>query len=345
MERYLFVPVFFLILGFLIFVHELGHFLAARRFGILVEEFGIGFPPRIISKKKGETTYSLNLIPLGGFVKLLGEEDPSHPRSFAAQSPKVRLLVLGAGSLIMLAITPFLFSLSFAVPHKEISSEGVEIVEVVPGSPAEAAGIRRGDVIIKVNGIPAGSPEELSSTIRENAGSEISLLLRRGGKELEVRAIPRPDPPPGEGPLGVKISPLFITRSCKPQEALIKGFKTTGEIASLLWKMPAMLIRKEAALAGPIGIAQFTKRSLELGLGNLVGWIAFLSFNLGVINLLPIPGLDGGRIAFVFIELARRGRRISPQKERLSHLVGLLLLLILIAIISYFDILRFIRGF
>lgn len=341
---------FILTLGFLIFIHELGHLIAAKALGVKVLEFGIGFPPRLFTFKRGETKYSLNLIPLGGYNKMLGEVDPSEPGSLASKSIGARIVILSAGSIMMFLFPLVLFSIVNMVPHNTIvGGEGIQIVQVAPNSPAEAAGLRPGDEIISIEGKPVKDFEALRQVIYSNLGSEISLTLLRKGREIKVRVIPRKNPPKGEGPLGIAMGwARLITerRAYPPWKAIPLGAKQS-------WRM-VMLLKYgiEAAIAGEvpftvtgiIGIGQATSEVAKGGILQLLIWAAFLSINLGIINLFPFPSLDGGRIAFVLLEWVRRGKRISPKVEGIIHFIGFVILIGLVFVISYYDILRLIRG-
>ncbi|MBT9163776.1 MAG: Regulator of sigma-W protease RasP [Chloroflexi bacterium] len=338
---------FFIILGFLIFIHELGHLVTAKMRGVKVLEFGLGFPPRIIGFRRGETEYSLNAIPLGGFCKMLGEEDPSEPRSLASKGAGTRLLVLSAGSLMMLLFPFILFPVIYMVPRDVVvGGEGVQVTEVVVDSPAHAAGVKPGDEILSIDGEEVRNIEVLREIVAARLGSEIDMVVERDLEEIVLRMIPREDPPPGQGPLGVRIGPITERRSHPPWEAIYLGARHSAGMVIMLGEGIAAAIAGEIPFApvGIIGIGQATTAVARAGILNLLAWAAFLSINLGIFNLLPIPALDGGRIAFVLLELLRRGKRVSPRVENMVHGVGFALLLALIVIISYHDILRIFRG-
>lgn len=342
--------VFVLLLGSLILVHELGHFLTAKLFGVKVLEFALGFPPRIFSFRRGETLYSLNLIPLGGFNRMLGEEDPSDPRSLAARPPGQRVIILSAGSLAMFLFPFLLFPLAFMIPHSEVvGGEGIRVVQVMPNSPAYFADLRPGDEILAVDGKVVEDFEKLHEIINFRRGQKITLLLRRDGELKEVELVPRKSPPPGQGPMGITLSwanPIIERRAYPPWKAVVLGAKESWRVWAMFRDGLAALIGGKArlTLVGPVGIAQATGEVARGGLMSLAAWTSFLSINLGMINLLPIPALDGGRIMFVLLEVLRGGRRISPQRERLAHLVGLLALVLLMAAVTYWDILRIFEG-
>lgn len=341
---------FFIILAVLIFIHELGHFLTAKLRGVKVLEFAIGFPPRIFSFQRGETRYLLNAIPLGGYCKMLGEEDPSQPRSLARQGPGTRTLVLSAGSLAMFIFPLILFSVINMVPHPvPVGGEGIEVRMVNEDSPAQFAGVKSGDDILRVNGKAVEDFEGLKTIVDNNLGSEITMLVQRDSGEIRLTMTPRPNPPPGQGPLGVGIgwaNPVVKNKWYPPWEAIALGFKQN-------WNMWVMLKRGIAAtitgkvpfsIAGIIGIGQATAEVARASMIKLVTWTAFLSINLGIINLLPFPALDGGRIVFVLLEVIRRGKRVSPKVEALVHSIGFALLIGLVIVVSYYDVLRLIQG-
>jgi len=337
------------ILVLLIFAHEFGHFITAKLAHVKVEEFGIGFPPRIVSLKRGETTYSLNAIPLGGFTKMLGEEDPTLTGSLASKSIPIRFLVLSAGSLMNILLPILLFSISFMIPHNMIS-ETVQVKEVASSSPAQIAGVEPGDTILAINGRTIKNRADLGYIIQLNLGSEINMLLQRGEiGQQEVSMKPRWNPPEGQGATGISIIGLdsTIVRESYPiWEAIPSSLTHCWEILVLFKnEVVGWFIRGSAPqLTGPIGIAELTGEMAKAGLSPLLEFAALISINLAIINLLPFPGLDGGRLIFVALEWIRRGKRISPKREGLVHLIGFIMLILLIMVISYYDIAHIIHG-
>ena len=382
------------VLALLIFVHELGHFTTAKLFGIKVTEFGFGFPPRVFGVPFRGTVYSLNLIPLGGFVKMVGEEDPTDPDSFARHSVLKRLVVLSAGSIMNFILPVLIFTVLLMLPHDALVGGSVMITSVAPGSPAEQAGLRGGDIILSVDGKPVISPGELVDTVRGRTGQPIELSLRRASRVMglsqspelatfdAVSVTPRVSPPrlrvveevsdpssevaladarrynPNlevgdtmtQGAIGVMIglvNPKFGTKTEPVWTAVPNGVGMIWDVLSFTWGgiTEGVATRSNPGIAGPVGIAHATGEVVEeLGVAWIFRIAALLSVSLGVVNLLPIPALDGGRIVFVVLEFLRKGKRISPQREGLIHLVGFVVIIGLIVAITYSDILRIVNG-
>jgi regulator of sigma E protease len=340
---------FIVILVSLVVAHELAHFATAKLFGVHVLEFGVGFPPRIWGVRFGETEYTLNWLPLGGFVRLLGEEDPSHPRSLAARPAWQRLIVLVSGSVINLLLPIVLFAFSLTVPHEESVGRAL-ITAVAPGSPAAAAGLQSGDAILEIGGRNAKNTLEAGRLIRLNAGRDTELRIRRGNEELTVHVTPRWAPPAGQGPTGIQIAPqvpFTETVAQMPWESLPNGARMTFDTMVLARNEIITWIKggNRPQVAGPVAIAQTTGEvAREGGVSPLLELAALLSVNLGILNLLPLPMLDGGRALFVLIEVARRGRRIAPEKEAMVHLVGFVLFVALAIAVTFADISRIVNG-
>lgn len=364
--------IFLGVLTTLILVHELGHFLTAKAYGVKVLEFGLGFPPRLFSVRKGETVYSVNAIPLGGFVRLLGEEDPTDPRSLASRGIIPRIVVLSAGSFMNVLLPLVIFTLMLAIPYKVVEGR-VQVIEVAPNSPASQAGLREGDFVNRVDGADIKNIPQLSQRIHLNLGEEIKWDITRekyrmtgnigsGGDPgltprmapVETQAItmylkPRWNPPEGEGNVGVvisTISPSLVTRSEPIWQAIPHAARKVLDTLKLFRnEMLGLIIgNQKAQFAGPVGIAQVSGEVAKAGLGPLFELTALLSLNLAIINILPIPALDGGRLIFVLLEWIRRGKRIKPEREGFVHLVGFVVLVSIIIVITYFDVLRIVRG-
>ena len=340
---------FLVVIIVLILAHEVGHFATAKAMRVKIEEFGLFYPPRLLSIKRGGTIYSLNAIPLGGFVKMAGEEDPEVPGSLASKSVGTRLLVLGSGSFMNLLLPLLLFSIAFMVPHNMYIGQAM-VQEVSPDSPAARAGIRPGDTILSINEKPVDNNVDASRYIQLNLGKEISLFVQHPDATTEmVQLTPRWRPPEGESASGMKI--VTSKATIVPQhypfwKAIPMGFGACVE-TFILFKngIFSMIIGAiPVELAGPVGIAQITGEVAQAGISPLLEFAAFLSINLAIVNLFPLPALDGGRIVFVLLEWVRRGKRISPKAEGLVHLIGFALLMVFFLAITFQDIMRIIRG-
>lgn len=427
--------IFVVMLGLLVFVHEFGHFFVAKRLHIPVLEFGFGFPPRIKRIfKREETEYTINAIPLGGFVRLMGEEDPSVPGGFASAKPSVRapILLAGVAMNLLLAYLAFVIS-AFANPPYALV-ETTRVAAVVQGSPAAEIGLRLGDTIAAVNGqdVKHDYPG-LSQLLSANAGRQVTLTVIRNGRPLEpITVVPRERPPQGEGPLGIALSRLrglrvssvqpgspaenagvragdvlvFITDPTQnrflndqadleqfaqshpgwkvdwqvqrdgklldpftvqipasvapdsaslgldlqtsllaaPREAALEMGRILGSIPTLFGQMVRGAVPSNA-FVGFVGIYQATGEVAQVGgLLALIEFLGLLSLNLAIVNLLPFPALDGGRLVFVMIEWLRGGKKIDPQKEGVVHLVGIAVLISFMILITFFDIQRLLSG-
>ena len=373
------VITFFLLLSILVFVHELGHFLVANWAGVFVEEFGFGLPPRIFGKKFGETVLSLNWLPIGGFVKLFGEDEatdteyldaqrkqgvnfPSNflrERSFQAKSKKARAFILSAGVIMNLflaiGITAVLLTLGVREPTGFVTVE-----KVVSASPADKVGLEAGDVIVGLERYPKitldmnppyrpKTPTNLIEFVNANKGIEILILLERNGVAMSVRVTPRIEVPVGEGPLGIAITDLelhkYSWREAPVKAIVINATRAKEMFVSLgqtVWKLITFQ-KLTADVAGPIGIAQVTGQAVKFGWQAVLELASILSLNLAIINILPIPALDGGRLLFVFLEKIL-GKRVKPAFERSTHQIGMIVLLALILFVSVNDIMRIMRG-
>lgn len=426
------------ILGVLIFVHELGHFVMARRAGVRVEEFGFGLPPRIWGVKRGDTIYSINALPIGGFVRVLGEDGKSSaPDSMQAKSAGQRARFLAAGSAMNLITAIVLMAVLIGVQGR--SSDNVYVVDVVAESPASAAGWQSGDRFVAIEGNAVKSSDDVSRFTSQRAGQATTVVLDRQGEVLTTSITPRENPPAGQGRTGIKLSAapvstihvdavpadslaakaglqpgdtiqavnghplpdylayalalrnsrgetvqLEVERDGAPvtlavtvptdlpldQEPLGADLtqqlrftrvaplsiplETGRTFVSTLQQMGSglmSLIRGDTSLgevAGPIGMGQLTSEVISRSAMPL--WVTLtnltiiLSLNLALLNLLPLPALDGGRLLFVLIEVLRGGKRVPPEKEGVVHFVGLMLLLTAMFLIAFVDINRIISG-
>jgi regulator of sigma E protease len=343
--------VFVFVFSLVVLVHELGHYVLARRSGIKVLEFGIGYPPRIktLAVRDG-VEYTLNATPIGGFVRMLGEEDPSDPDSFASKSAAVRVSTLLAGAGMNLVLAAVLFAVVFVI-GEQIPVGQVLVDSVAPASPAESAGILPGDVVVAMDGQQVRNSWELAQMAQAMAGREVAVSLTRSEQQLVVRLTPRLRPPTGEGAMGIGISMQegyqVITERYPVWRAIPLGVREVWVVLVDTIAGFARMFRvgiSPGDITGPVGIMQIGGAIAQTGLVNLIRFAAFLSVNLSIINLLPLPALDGGRIAFILLERARGGKRFAPQHEGLVHLLGLLLLLAFTVVISYFDIVRIVSG-
>ncbi|MBI4329035.1 MAG: RIP metalloprotease RseP [Chloroflexi bacterium] len=292
--------------------------------------------------------YSVNAVPLGGFVRMAGEEDPSIPGSLASKPVWKRFLVMVAGSGMNILLAFLLFTFVATLPYQTLAGT-VVIVEVASGSPAEGAGLRLGDEIAAVDGRPISRTSELGKLVRERLEKVITLTVTRQGTPLSVSLRPRSDPPVNQGPMGVVIGlkdPYAITERLPLWEAPLAGFQQSVLVLALVQQEMGRWVagQAEPQVSGPIGIAQMTGEVAKFGILPLLQFAGLLSLNLGILNILPIPALDGGRVLFLVLEVLRGGRRISPKKEAMVHLVGFAVLLSLILLVSYFDILRLLSG-
>ncbi len=341
---------FVIILVVLVVVHELGHFLTAKARGVQVVEFGVGFPPRIWGIKRGETLYSINALPLGGFVKLAGEEDPSIARSLASKGYGTRILVLSAGSLMNLILPFLLLAIAFMIPHT-VQTAPVQITQVLAGSQAEKAGIKAGDLIISVNNDKIDAPGDIQTLMMLNLGNPITMTVKHtDGVEQTVTMTPLWKPPQGQGATGLgigyqAIEPIITSSESQPVwQAFPSG---AVECYQTLVLFKNEIIRwiigtTSPQVTGPVGIGQLSVEVAQAGISPLFRLAAFISINLGIVNILPLPALDGGRIAFVFLEMIRGGRRISAKTEGLVHLVGFMLLIGLMLLVTFGDITKII---
>ncbi|HLD26153.1 MAG TPA: site-2 protease family protein [Candidatus Andersenbacteria bacterium] len=352
------IVVFVGLLLALVLVHEWGHFAAARRAGCRVEEFAFGFPPRLFSITRGGTRYSFNLLPLGGYVKIEGEdmaEATPSPTSFAGKSAGWRIFILAAGVLMNVVLAAALLSWQVGIGVPTLVTEENEarvvehkafIVSVANGSPAATAGLQSLDRVMRVGPIQNPRVRELQQYITEHAGEAMTLTVSRQGLTKTVEVTARENPPAGEGALGVGLQETGLARTPWWQ-APWRGVQRTGEmlvsIVSQFWLMASRLLSGQAVgetITGPVGIAVLTHEVTTLGLSYLLEFAALISLNLALINILPLPALDGGRILFVGFELLFR-RRLPAKIEQYAHLAGFVALIALMLVITFRDVKRF----
>ena len=297
-----------------------------------------------------DMVYTLNWLPLGGFVRLSGENNPEAPRSLARRGLGQRALVLAAGSAMNAVFPIVAFAIMFMVPHTELVGGTVEITGVAPESPAAAAGLLPGDRVLAVGDNPLDTPDVLVREVRLGAGSPMLWSVERAGVQRLVPVTPRLKPPQGQGATGITFTVIGqqeVRRSEPPWTAISLGVTKTGEMVTLIWREVRGWFGggRGPEFSGPIGIAQITGEVTRQG--GFQGWMfvaILLSINLAVLNILPIPMLDGGRLLFVFIEWIRGGKRVPSDKEGLVHLIGFVALLALVIAISANDIIRLVRG-
>jgi regulator of sigma E protease len=404
-------------LSLLVFVHELGHYLSARRVGVVVEEFGFGYPPRILAfwhtrgklvvdgqeiviprnfdlpqglasgslvhydtvvddkgrpvltriqeVETGEpaalaasrvelvdpgTVFTLNAIPFGGFAKMRGEEDPSAPGSLASKGKLARIFVLAAGSTMNILTAVIFFALAFAVGAPALADpENAVVTAIDAGSPAEAAGLEVDDIILRANDTEILSINDLQAFNLEHRGQIATFTLERGEQVIQIDVELRADPPEGQGPMGIVVGGRTTIKSFPWYESLWLGLKQTVSLTAFIFTVPVQLIQglipaNLARPVGPVGVGQLVGDAVQYSLDT--GWwfpvmqmMGSLGVALAVTNLLPLPGLDGGRILFVIVE-GIRGRRIDPEKEGLIHLIGMALLVALMLFITWQDVIN-----
>ena len=404
---------FLLIFGILVFIHELGHFLVARRNGIVTEEFGFGFPPRLLTLRRGqgrlvvggrrvvvpsgfslppdmvagsrityETTpdkqgrpvlsqielidepgvrpddlqtvslidpgciYSINAIPMGGFVRMRGEDGPAGPGSFASASARARVATLLAGPAMNFLLAILLFAL-MAMVGQPAAVPGGRIGEISPGSPAELAGLQSDDRIFLIDDAVVRGAQDIGDYIKTRPGEPVVLTIERAGERFTVELTPRVSPPAGEGAIGIEIQPVTELTRSGPLAALGEGITSTARFTYLTLSVPAMLVRgaiepADARPVGPVAIYGLASGAISATASSgywypVLQLMGILSAALAITNLLPIPALDGGRLLFILIEKIR-GRRVDPNWEGAIHLAGMVILLGLMAIITYQDI-------
>lgn len=423
------IILFILTLFVVISLHELGHFITAKRAGVKVEEFALGFPPRLFGIKHGETLYSVNAIPLGAFVRCTGENDPTVPRSLASKGPWSRLAFYAAGPLVNIFLAFILLSAFFTLPTSVVVGNGVMVHSIVEGSPAEVAGIEPGDVILEVNRQPVYKWGDIQNMVNSSKeGEEITLLLQRDGSQRETSLKPEFDPAlerraigvllcwnivnqvgegspaakadimPGDTILSINGQAIYNEKSMsaalasiaegegiclallRGQEEIIKEFDSARQVTGIklgwvdgarieqkrlpIWKaaylggwyithMPELIVAsipliKEdpgTALVGPIGAGQLTVEAVRaFGFSNMLFMAGIISLGIALFNFFPIPPLDGGGMLVALIEGVRRGKRLSPRAMRLAYTIGTTFLITLMVLITFYDILRLIKG-
>ncbi len=350
------------ILGILIFAHELGHFVAAKKSGVKVEEFGFGFPPKIISFKRKETVYSLNLIPIGGFVKIYGEEreekESKSKFAFYNRPTWQRAIILLAGVFMNLVVAAIFFAIvhSIGVPtiieagqEKNARNIQIQIVDIAKNSPAELSGIKIGDSVQELSYknelVTVREIEDVQKFTAMHIGEEVQIRIKRGEEFISLNIIPRPNPPAGEGAMGIAMAKTGLI-SYPWYRSIWLGIKTTWEMIvtmlGLFYLLVKTLIIKGQMIgdvAGPVGIYTMTTQMVKLGWVYVLQFTAILSINLAIINALPFPALDGGRLLFLLIEKIR-GKPLKFKTEKMANAIGFSILIILMIIVTFRDIIK-----
>jgi regulator of sigma E protease len=399
------IIVFLIILSILVLVHEAGHFVMAKIFGIKVEEFGFGLPPRIFGKKFGETIYSINWLPIGGFVKLYGEDeagagrislpkknssDKVENKSFAMREEAIaisssdlkieeekieisetitvgkkndsdraffsrpvwqRAVVVCAGVFMNFVLAVAIISFLFSVVGVAIPGNKVTIDAIVKASPADKAGLKVGDIVQTINGVSITSTTQLVSITKQHLGEKLALQVKTQTSKLKnIEITPRKVYPSNEGPMGVAISQASSIKKYPWYEAPFVGTKEalneTGLIVNGLVMIVVQIFTKGSVpsdVAGPVGIAELTGTVVSIGPSAVLSFISLLSLNLAIINILPIPALDGGRLLFIVIEGIFR-KKVDQRIEGYAHAIGMAILLGLIALITIHDLFRIFTG-
>jgi len=347
------ILVFLIVLSILVLVHEFGHYFVAKKNGIWVEEFGFGLPPRVIGKKIGETIYSINLFPFGGFVRLHGENEETGitkpKRAFLGKSKRVRFGVVVAGVVMNFILAVFAFAIVYSFSGIPRETGVVKVVDISPGSPAQAGGMVVGDVVKSVDGVTVATVDEFIKKVEEKRGKKTFIELA-GEKRLILS--PRENPPEGEGPLGVVITTTeiyFPPVWQRPFLGIYYGFKDAvfwGRtvimgFVSIFTSLFQGVVPKD--IAGPVGIFAVTSEAAKIGILALINFIGILSVNLAILNILPFPALDGGRLLFIGIE-GIIGKKVVPKIESAIHSVGMVILLLLLLAITAHDIRRLISA-
>lgn len=364
--------IFIIVLSVLVLIHELGHFIAAKKIGVKVEEFGLGYPPRFFGKKIGDTIYSLNLLPFGGFVKLFGEngEEEVEPKkkaktksidkeAFYNRSKIERSIILVAGVfmnfVLGIVVTTIIFTNGVVSP-----SEKVFIEQVQKGSPAEVAGLKAGDQILSINGQNVKTPTDVIAKTKSLMGVKSFIDVKRcdlerienvpTGKEtncknLQLNITPKVVASAKEGPMGVAISNLIVKKYSwwqapiyGTQEAFRLSYMILEGIGRIFYQL-FFRANIPSDVAGPIGIYQITGEAVKFGPLAVLQLVAILSLNLAVVNILPIPALDGGRLALIFVE-SFVGRKKLAKYENIASSIGFATLIGLIVLITFNDLNR-----
>ena len=345
---------FLLVLSILVLVHELGHFIVARLAGVWVEEFGFGIPPRIVGKKIGNTIYSINLLPFGGFVRLHGESSDQGikkpKKAFLNKSKVQRLGILLAGVAMNFLLAVVAFGIVYSLTGVPRESKNVKIVDIAAGSPAQISGLVVGDVVRKVGSEEVETTQEFIALIEQEKGNKVQIEIDSGKK---IIVSPRENPPEGEGPLGVAISTMeiyFPPIWQRPFYGAYYGFKDSfawsktvlNGLGSIVQDASQGKVSKD--VSGFVGILAIIDNIVKTGnIWDMFNLIGIISINLAVLNILPFPALDGGRLLFIIIE-AIFGKKVAPKLESVIHGVGMIILLGLMLAITFKDVSGLIKA-
>lgn len=349
---------FLIVLGILVIVHEFGHFIVAKLVGVKVEEFAVGFPPRLFSKKKGETEYSINLIPLGGYVKMLGElEHSKDKRAFENQKPGKRFYIAVAGVIMNLVLAWLILTVGFSVgmtpivsspesiPGKKISNE-IILANIEKDSAAEKASLKQNDILLGAKSLTDSanfsSAEEITDFSAKHRGQEITLSIKREGKDIEQKILLSDS----DRPLGITMIDKTVVR-VPFYKAPYVALKETSNIVKVTLEFLGGFFAKLFStgrmadeVGGPVAIYVYTGLALKAGIMVLLQFIAILSVNLALINILPFPALDGGRIVFIILEKLFGKKVIKEQVEGAIHMIGYALLILFVIAVTYKDIVK-----
>lgn len=369
------VIIFILVLGVLVLAHEFGHFIAARRTGMRVEEFGFGFPPRLggVQKTatgwrwiwgsrelneedfKNNTVYSINWLPIGGFVKIKGENggQAAESDSFMAKSAWKKTIVLAAGVIMNILLAAVLLSIGYAVglpgstdtapASAVVKDQQLQVVEVIPGKPAQVAGLQSGDTIVQLDTLIKPSIKQLQDYLNTKQDTDVNFVIKRGSETLNKTIKPIYNEDSKRAGIGIAIAEIGLVKYpwyLAIYHGFVDSFIFLKEIAVAFYLLIAGLFVGKgaaAAVSGPVGIAVMTGQAARLGFAYLLQFTAMLSLNLALINILPLPALDGGRILFVWLGKIFR-RPMFMKFEQAAHSIGFLLLILLVLVVTVKDL-------
>ena len=321
----------------LVVVHEWGHFILARLSGIGVEEFAIGMGPKLYYRKGKRTDFSVRVLPIGGFCRMRGEEENStEPDAFNSRPIKGRFATILAGAIMNLILAVLLFSFVYSTTNE------IYINGVVPGLAAAKGGIVAGDQILEVGGKPLKDYTALNQSLQESAGKPVVIKVKSGNKIVEKTVVPVYDTVQKKAMIGVQLRPGIKFAGI----SVVKGFSRTVDASKMMFDFLGRLVSGRASsdeVSGPVGIVTYYGQAIDMGIGFVLNLTAFLSLNLAIINILPFPALDGGRLLFLLVE-GVRGKPVPREQEGVVHFIGFGLLMALMVFIMYKDILKLITG-